>query len=77
MEKMTNFFKLVSHCAKRGDILLQIYDGFICVYVGEGPERASMTARCGDEQALGHYLQELTTGKYSKGTRRKLNGKVA
>ena len=29
MEKMSNFFELVSVCAKREDILLQIYDGFI------------------------------------------------
>ena len=27
-------------CAGRMDVLLQIYDGYACVYVGEGPERA-------------------------------------
>ena len=31
-------------CAKRMDILLQIYDGYACVYVGEGPDRSSMIA---------------------------------
>lgn len=42
MEKMSSFFALVSACAKREDILLQIFDGCISVYVGSGPDRVTM-----------------------------------
>lgn len=31
-------------CAKRPEVLLQIYEGRACVYVGEGPERAMFSA---------------------------------
>ncbi len=67
MEKMSNFFKLVSVCSEREDILLQIYDGFIVIYVGEGTNRAHMMARCGNEQQCKEFLHEITEGKYAKG----------
>ena len=66
MEKLSNFFKLVSVCAKREDILLQIYDGFIVIYVGEGPHREYMMAKCGDEEKCKEFLHEISAGKYSK-----------
>ena len=67
MEKMSNFFKLVSVCAKREDILLQIYDGFVVIYVGEGPHREYMMAKCGDEEKCKEFLHEISAGKYAKG----------
>ena len=67
MEKMSNFFELVSVCAKREDILLQVYDGFIVIYIGEGPHRAYMMAKCGDEEKCKEILHEIKNGKFSKG----------
>lgn len=77
MKKMSNFFELVSVCAKREDILLQMYDGYIVIYVGEGPHRAYMSARCGDEEKCKKFLQEIKTGKYSNGKLRDSNKNAA
>ena len=52
-------------CAGRMDILLQIYDGYACVYVGEGPERAYMIAPCNDDEALRQIVRELNFGRYA------------
>ena len=70
MEKMSNFFELVSACAKREDILLQIYDGYIVIHVGEGTNRAYMTAKCGSEEKCKEILHEIKDGKYAKGKMR-------
>ena len=70
MKTMSNFFELVSVCAKREDILLQIYDGFVVIYVGEGPHREYMNAKCGDEEKCKEFLHEIKEGKYSKGKMR-------
>jgi len=67
MEKMSSFFALVSACAKREDILLQIFDGCISVYVGSGPDRVTMVAGCGNEERCREILHEITEGKYSAG----------
>ncbi len=61
---MKELSKLAVLCAQRMDLLLQIYDGFVCVYVGFGPERNSMVAKCDDESAVAAIFQELATGKY-------------
>lgn len=74
---MSNFSELVSVCASREDILLQMYDGYIVIYVGEGPHRAYMSARCGDEEKCKEFLQEIETGKYSKENMRALNNRNA
>ena len=66
METMSNFFKLVSVCAEREDILLQMYDGFIVIYVGEGPHRDYMITKCGNEEKCKEFLHEITAGKYAK-----------
>ena len=67
MEKMSSFFALVSACAKREDILLQIFDGCISVYVGSEPDRVTMVAGCGNEERCREILHEITEGKYSAG----------
>ena len=77
MEKMSNFFELVSVCAKREDILLQIFDGFVSVYVGSGPNRDTMVTNCGNEEKCKEFLHEIKEGKYSKGKLRALNNNKA
>jgi len=39
-------------CARRPDVLLQLYQGRVSLYVGEGPERAVCTARWEDDAAI-------------------------
>ena len=72
MEKMSSFFALVSACAKGEGILLQIFDGWISVYVGREPVRVSMVAGCGNEERCREILHEITEGKYSAGKVRTL-----
>lgn len=52
-------------CARRPDVLLQIYDGYACVYVGEGPERAHMLAKWTDDKAVANIVKELNFGIYA------------
>ena len=62
---MKKLSELAIVCAKRPDVLLQIYEGFVCVYVGVGPERGSMVVKCDDDDAISRMLYELNSGKYT------------
>lgn len=53
-------------CAKRPDVLLQIYDGYARIHIGEGPERAYMTAKWDDDEEINKFIYELNYGKYAK-----------
>lgn len=57
-------------CAKRPDVLLQIYEGCASVYVGEGPKRAAMTAEWDDDEAICGFVHELNYGIYAKEERK-------
>lgn len=63
-------------CAGCPDMLLQIYDGYACVYVGEGPERASMIAKWNDDEAISGFIHELNYGKYAKAERMIQNERI-
>lgn len=63
---MKKLSELATVCAKRPDVLLQIYEGYACVYVGAGPERGSMVAKCDDDSAISGIVYELNGGKYAK-----------
>ena len=62
---MKELSRLATVCAQRQDVLLQIYEGFAYVYVGNNPERGSMVARCNDSDAVTKITYELCQGKYS------------
>lgn len=66
---MKKLSELTIVCAKRPDVLLQIYEGHACVYVGAGPERGSMVAEWDDDEAIDRFIHELSYGKYAKGKR--------
>lgn len=51
-------------CAKRPEVLLQIYGGQACVYVGQGPERAVFSAAWDDDEELRYMIHELNFGRY-------------
>lgn len=63
-------------CAKRPDILLQIYDGYACVHVGEGPNRASVYAKWDDDNAIRGIVHELNYGRYAKEERMIQNERI-
>lgn len=48
----------------------------LCVYVGEGPERASMIAKWNDDEAISGFIHELNYGKYAKAERMIQNERI-
>ena len=78
---MKKISELAIVCAKRPDVLLQLYEGFVCVYVGVGPVRGSMVAKWDDDMAIAGFIQQLETGKFaeeqSKAGNMRIIGKAA
>ena len=54
-------------CARRPDVLMQLYQGRVSLYVGEGPERAVCTARWEDDAAISGMIYALNFGCLSAG----------
>ena len=52
--------------AQRSDISLYIYKGFVSVCVGDGPARASMSAKWSDDEKIHEMVMELNHGKYKQ-----------
>ena len=46
-------------CAKRPDVLMQVYGGRVSVHVGEGLERARMDAAWDDDKMIQLIIREL------------------
>ena len=63
---MKKISELAIVCAKRPDVLLQLYEGFVCVYVGVRPERGSMVAKWDDDMAIAGFIQQLECGKFAE-----------
>ncbi len=55
-------------CARRSEVLLQVYNGQVCVYVGHGPNRTVLSAACDDDTELNRMIYELNFGKYRQET---------
>ena len=52
-------------CAKRPDLLMQIYNNQVCVHLGSGPERITLSAAWDDDAAISHIISELNFGLHS------------
>ncbi len=50
-------------CAKREDVLMQLYGGIVSVHFGEGPHRETVTAKWDDDKAISAIVYELNFGK--------------
>lgn len=61
-------------CAKRPEMLMQIYNGTVCVHVGEGPNREHLDARWDDDTAISKMIYEINCGKYAEKERMNING---
>lgn len=61
-------------CAKRPEMLMQIYNGTVCVHVGEGPNREHLQAAWDDDAAINKMIHEINHGKYAEKERMNTNG---
>ena len=52
-------------CAKRADVLMQVYCGVISVHVGQGPNRVSISADWRDNEKIEMIICDLNYGKYT------------
>lgn len=53
-------------CARRPDVLMQIYGGTVSVHVGEGPERATLSTPWDDDEMVQKLIHELNFGRYAR-----------
>lgn len=51
-------------CARRPEVLMQIYGGEVAVHVGAGPDRATMAAAWDNDAEIARIIHELNFGKY-------------
>ncbi|ADL03725.1 hypothetical protein [Lacrimispora saccharolytica] len=51
-------------CARRPDVLLQILGGVVCLHVGIGPQRESITLDWVDDEKITSLVRELNFGCY-------------
>lgn len=52
-------------CAKRPDVLMQLYNGMVSVHLGIGPSRKSLTAKWDDDADVSNIIQQLNFGGYA------------
>lgn len=53
-------------CARRPEVLMQLHDGKVSVYVGAGPEREVLHTVWDNDAEIGRIVRELNFGKYKK-----------
>lgn len=53
-------------CAKRPDVMMQIYDGTVAVHVGAGPTRATLHSAWNDDDEIRRIVHEINFGAYRK-----------
>ncbi len=51
-------------CAKRPEVLLQVHNGHISVYVGAGPQRAVLYTEWDNDKEIEQIIHELNFGTY-------------
>lgn len=51
-------------CATRSDVLLQVQDGVVSLFVGTGPARQMLGCAWDDERKIKDYIYQLNFGKY-------------
>lgn len=68
---MKHLGNLAIICARRPEVLMQVYAGQVTVYTGTGPDRAALSAAWDDDPAISRIVQELNFGKYREPIGRK------
>lgn len=62
---MKQIGNLAAICAQRPDVLMQIYEGMVSVYVNFGPERTYMMSAWDDDKKINQIIYELNHGKFA------------
>lgn len=57
-------------CAQCPDVLMQIYGSEVSVHVGDGPERAVLSAKWDDDEMIQSIIRELNFGRYAPDSQR-------
>lgn len=52
-------------CARRPEVLMQIHDGVVAVYVGAGCKRAASHSAWDNDAEIRRIVYELNFGKYA------------
>jgi len=52
-------------CAKRPEVLMQLYEHKGVLYLGQGPERETLQAPWDDDVKISEMIRELNFGKYA------------
>lgn len=63
-DKMKQLGNLAIVCAKRPEVLLQLYNSQVTVHVGQGPQRAVLCAAWDDDEQISRIIHELNFGAY-------------
>ena len=54
-------------CARRPDVLMQIYDGIVSVHADFGSTRSVLYTTWDNDAEIRHAIHELNFGKYAEG----------
>lgn len=52
-------------CARRPEVLMQVHDGVVTVYVGAGCNRAALHSAWNDDAEIRRIIHELNFGAYA------------
>ena len=63
---MKQIGNLVIACTKRKDVLFQLLNEQVTVYVGQGPDRTFMSAHWANNAKINEMIYELNFGKYAE-----------
>jgi len=53
-------------CAARPNVLFQLLDGQVTVFVGQGPCKASMSSHWADDTKISEMIRELNFGRFTE-----------
>lgn len=62
---MKQLGNLAMVCARRPEVMMQLHEGKVSVYVGAGPERAVMGCAWDDDTKISSMIHELNFGRYA------------
>jgi hypothetical protein len=52
-------------CAQRPEVLMQLYEHQVVLYLGQGSERETLQAPWDDDKKISNMIRELNFGKYA------------
>lgn len=53
-------------CAQRKDALLQMQNGTVCIHLGSGSDRSTLSAQWDDDAKITVMIHELNFGRYKE-----------